>query len=289
MIYEYFIDPFRNPWQSNGIKVQIGIVYNRRCHPFRNGYEMRIPVAVKPPRVRYHSPEDDSDDDSSTDSSNESDNGSNNQPSFHFREPPHYHLKRQDYDTIWALSNVNHQIRVELGTLFWNNVYVDVDHFPHLLIDFLKDHPAAATGIKKLRMSWDCENDETDLDYTNFSDFCAHITQHLVLDELIFVLCTSPAIARQILATEEDLGWVEAVKSINVQRLKVNLFLVDNEDDVFDEDDPFHPDWDEQEEEDDRYARLAGDMGPKMEALLRPEVQVVEVTDQDEYLISRGA
>jgi hypothetical protein len=109
-----------------------------------------------------------------------------------------------------------------------------------------------------------------------------------VLDELIFVLCTSPVVARQILATEGDLEWIQAVRTINVQRLKVDLFLVDGEYDVFDEDDPFHPDWDELEEEDDRYARLAADMGPKMEVLLRPEVRVVDVTDQDGYLMSRG-
>jgi hypothetical protein len=292
MIYEYVIDPFRNPWQNNGIKVQIGIVYNRRCHPFRNGYEMRIPVAVKPPRIRYYKPDEDSDDDSSEGS--ESDDGfndqSNNHINFHIPEAPHYHLKRQDYDTIWALSQVNHQIRAELGTLFWHNVFVDVDHFPHLLLDFLKDHPAAATGIKKLRMSWDCDSDETDLDYTIFGDFCAHIAQHLVLDELVFVLCTSPLIARQILATEgEGLEWVRDVRAINVRKLKVNLFLVDNEHDVFDDDDPFHPDFEELEEEDGRYSRLTREMGPKMEALLRPEAPVVEVTEQDGYLMSRGA
>ncbi len=84
------------------------------------------------------------------------------------------------------------------------------------------------------------------------------------------MLCTSPLIARQILDTEgEDLEWIEAVRTINLQKLKVNLFLVDGEDDDFNDDDPFHPNFDELEEEDDRYTRLAAEMEPKMELLLR--------------------
>jgi hypothetical protein len=295
MIYEYFVEPFRNSWQNDGIEVQVGIVDNRRCHPFRNGYEMRVPVAVNPPKIPYSKPDgessdvssDISDDESNNESDDQSDDHPNDQPNNQPTEQPkdeHYHLKRQDYDTIWALSKVNHQIRAELGSLFWNNIYVDVDHFEYLLIDFLKDRPAVHAGIKKLRMSWDCYGDETDLDYT-IIDFCSYISQHLVLDELIFVLCTSPAIARQILATDGDLDWIQAIRTINVKTLKVGLFLCAGDDDAPDEEDD---DEDSSEDEEERNARLGAEMGPKIEALLKPEVRVVEVTDQDDYLMARG-
>jgi hypothetical protein len=70
-----------------------------------------------------------------------------------------------------------------------------------------------------------------------------------------------------------------------VKTLKVDLFLRDGDDDVFDDEDD---DSDSNEEEDERYARLARGIAPKMEVLLRPVVPVVEITDQDEYLMSRG-
>jgi hypothetical protein len=258
---------------------------------------MRVPVTIKPPRIPYRSgqPNDDSseessdesDDESGDESDDEPGNQPNNQPIDQPNNQPkdeHVHLKRQNYDAIWSLSKVNHQIRAEVGNLFWNNVYVDVDHFEYLLIDFLQDRPAVHKGIKKLRTSWDCEDDETDLNYI-IIDFCQYLSQHLVLDELIFELSTSPAIARRILASEGDLDWIQAVRKINVKTLKVDLFLRDGDDDVFDDEDD---DSDSNEEEDERYARLARGIAPKMEVLLRPVVPVVEITDQDEYLMSRG-
>jgi len=286
MIYEYFIAPFRNPWQNNGIKVQIGIVYNRRCHPFRNDYEMRIPVTIKPPKIPYRIPDadsssesgDESNDESNDEYDDESNGESDEQPNNQPPKPPkdeHYHLKRSYYDNIWALSKVNHQIRAELGSLFWKNVYVDIGHFEYLLLDFLKDRPAVHAGIKKLRMSWDCSDDEAGLDDA-IIDFCPYASQHLVLDELVFVLCTSPAVARRILATEGDLEWIRAVREINAKTLKLVLFLCNDEGN------------DSQEVEEERYARLGAELGPKMELLLRPKAPVVEVTDEDDYLTSRG-
>jgi hypothetical protein len=253
---------------------------------------MRVPVGIKPPKIPYRNGG--SNDDTSDDSADESGDESNGEPGDQPNDQPidqakgqpkdaHLHLERQDYDAIWSLSKVNHQIRAEVGSLFWNNVYVDIDHFEYLLIDFLQDRPAIHTGIKKLRMSWDCYKDEKDLDHT-IVVFCQYLSQHLVLDELIFVLCTSPAIARRILASDGALAWIETFRKINVKKLKVNFFLFDSEDELLGEED----DQDSEEEEEDRYGRLAIEMGPAMEVLLSPAVPPVEITDEDNYLMSRG-
>jgi hypothetical protein len=296
MIYRYFIDPFRNPWYNNSIEVNIGLVHNHKCHPYRERYEIWIPVAVKPPKIPYRGPvrNDDSSNESDDESDIQLDDQPNDQPNDQPADQPatepqpqHYHLRRSDFNNIWSLSRVNRQLRSELGSLFWRNIYLDNDQWEHLLLSFLRERPSVHAGIKKLRMSWNCESSESDLDY-EILDFCAYISEHLELDELVFVLCTSPTIARQILRSGEELEWVRAVRTIRTRRLKVRLFLVDG-DEEREGLGGLGDDWDENEEEDERYARIAAELEPKMEALLGPEVEVVEVTEQDEYLLSRGA
>jgi hypothetical protein len=111
MIYGLCVEPFRNPQQNGLINLSIGVVYNRRCHPFRNGYELFAHPAL-----------------TSGDLS--------------FRASKHEHIKRSNYNFIWSLSKANHQVRTELGIVFWKNVCIEIDHWEYLFIDFLKDRPA---------------------------------------------------------------------------------------------------------------------------------------------------
>jgi hypothetical protein len=104
------------------------------------------------------------------------------------------------------LSQVNHQVREEIGAAFWNNISFDLDHWEYLLLAFLADRPSVAPSIKKLRMEWDCSDEATDLDNA-IVDFCEYISGRLLLDEMTFVLCTSPLIARQIIASEGNIAW----------------------------------------------------------------------------------
>jgi hypothetical protein len=271
IIYEYWIEPFRNPAYNGFIKFKVGVVYNRRCHPFRNGYDMRVPVDVKPKKKKYKHIHKEDDEDNNQQGSQEGNERS--EAPWPPQQERHRHLKRQDYETIWSLSKVSHQIRSELGTTFWNKIYLDIDHWEYLLLDFLQDRPAVCRSIKKLRMSWPCNNGPSDLDDT-IIDFCSYVSQQLVLDELIFSFSTSPDIARQVLASEGNMAWIKAFKTINARKLTVELDLCD--------------DTDEQE----LWYRLQDEMNPKMEKLLRPMATGVgpgEVTDKDAYLLSRAS
>jgi hypothetical protein len=274
--------------------MQVGLVHNRRCHPFRNGYEMRVPVAINEEyrcNVQHNEQQNDQQNSQNNQQQNDEHNNQHTgQDNNHgndqrvMQKLQHLHIKRQDYETIWSLSRVNHQIRKEMGSLFWKNIHLDIDHWEYLFIDFLKDRPAVCKGIKKLRMSWNCDEHPWDLDHTIIS-FCKYISQHLVLDELLFVLCTTPTIARQILASGGQLAWVQVFRRIVVKTLRVELFLCDDDDEVSDDQDDNSDSNAESEEA--RYERLANEMNPLMEAMLHPPE--LELTEENDYLLSRAA
>ena len=60
----------------------------------------------------------------------------------------------QTIQMVRQLSNVSHQIRNELGDLFWTRVHIDCDGVCGLdgLLPFLEDRPAVHAGIKSLRL-----------------------------------------------------------------------------------------------------------------------------------------
>jgi hypothetical protein len=194
----------------------------------------------------------------------------------------HRHIKRQDYDDLLSLSQISRQVRKEIGAAFWKDISVDIDHWECLFLDFLEDRPAVAPSIKNLCMQWACENEPTDLD-NRFIDFCDYISHRLVLDEMTFVLRTSPLVARQIIASERNIEWGRAFRRMNVKTLHVKLFLIDDEDWVNDDGD------DDTEDDDERQERLVNEMAPLMAETLRPPVpRAVEITDAEFYLENRG-
>jgi hypothetical protein len=193
----------------------------------------------------------------------------------------HRHIKCQDYDDLLSLSQVSHQVRKEIGAAFWKDISVDIDHWEYLFLDFLEDRPAVAANIKKLCMAWACKNDPTDLD-SRIVDFCNYISTRLVLDEMTFVLRTSPLVARQIIAGEENIEWVRAFKRMNIKTLHVKLFFIEDENWVNDDEDHF------MEDDDERHERLMNEMAPLIAQVLRPPVpRAVEITDAEFYLETR--
>ncbi|RDW89715.1 hypothetical protein BP6252_01747 [Coleophoma cylindrospora] len=197
LIYQHWLAPFQNPWDRGRIHVAVGVVYDRRCHPFRNGYSMTVPVAVA---ARDHD---------------------------YRPEAPHYHLARAEYHRLAALAQTCKQVRAELGAMFWRDVYVDIDHWEYLFVDFLQDRPAAWSGIKKLRMVWACEDRATDLNdgWGSIVEFCDFVQDKLELEELIFNLETCPRVVKEILAMGNSLKWVRAFRQLKTEKLSVVLNL----------------------------------------------------------------
>jgi hypothetical protein len=145
--------------------------------------------------------------------------------------------------------------------------------------------PPYKQASKESRMEITCDDDASDLDDT-IVDFCDYAAEHLVLDELRLVLCTTARVARQILVTVDYLAWVRAYREIDVQKISVKLLLSDGDGEGEgagnDEDDPSEPRGES--------SRLAREMEPEMEVLLRPAVpRVVEVSDEDHYRETRAA
>ncbi|KAF4629168.1 hypothetical protein G7Y89_g8978 [Cudoniella acicularis] len=252
------------------IKVDVGVVYNRRCYPFRNGYEVRIPVVVE----------------------------IEGKPSL---KDEHRYVRREDFDTLLALSQVSHQMRKDIGNAFWKNIYINLDHWEYLLVDFMNERPAVAPGIKKLRMKWACDDGPADLD-ESIIDFCEYLSKHLVLDELIFVLISTPSVTRQIIdrggdfatnyvsdhedhddhvANEGHLGNNDSHD--NGSDDENNEGGEDDEDDEFDSVDEYEF----ETEEERRRERLVNVMQPRIENVLRPRIAVSELTDQELYLRAR--
>ena len=252
-IYDYHIQPFRNKHQNNRITMEIEIIHNvykGRCHPFRNGYELKIPVAVKDHAGPF--------------------------------DCKYRHLKREHYEIIRSLSSVSHQVRAELGAAFWKNIYLDIEDCEYLLFDCINDRPAIVESIKVLSMEWGCDKSPDELDYVMI-DFCKLVATKLKLDKLVFCLRASPYIARQIIASGARIAWVKAFRAIETKILRVKLRL-------HDEDEVERSARDDSSKDDsERYERLAREMAPLMEEVLRdPVPRVVELTDQEAYLQERA-
>ncbi|KAG4415636.1 hypothetical protein IFR04_011250 [Cadophora malorum] len=192
LIYGYLVEPFRDP-STHCTEVAVGLVHLRRCHPFRNGYAVTAPPADPGPSAIYsqHSTID-------------------------------YGLQLEDYEMLRACSQVNHQLRAELGAAFWSNVYIDIDHWEYLLVDFLEDRPAVWKGVKRLRMEWNCGSPYW-LD-DKIVKFCEYVSDHLDLDELLLVLSTTPSVARYLLS-HDDVEWVKAFRKMKFKKLRIKLDL----------------------------------------------------------------
>ena len=193
LIYGYLVEPFRNP-STHCTEVAVGLVHLRRCHPFRNGYALTASLADPRPSAIYsqHSTID-------------------------------HGLQLEDYEMLRACSQVNHQLRAELRGAFWSNVYIDIDHWEYLLVDFLEERPAVWKGVKRLRMEWNCGYSPYWLD-DKIVKFCEYISEHLDLDELLFVFSTTPSVARYLLS-HDDVKWVKAFRKMKFKKLQMKLDL----------------------------------------------------------------
>jgi len=293
IIYEFWIEPLRSPDENGSIKVEISVMHeyhNNECHPFRDGYKMSVPVLIKSQAIidvmdRLDRLADHSDNESHNENGDEleeqeaeqsaeiseehfdnpleqvsieefeseRENQQSNEPSD-FLDPEHGHRTWENYTTLRSLSQVSQLLRTELGVLFWKNISLDIGYYETLLLDFLHDRPSVALGIKKLHTSWTANHDALGID-SDLSEFSYYVSQHLVLDELKFDLHCSPKTARTIIASGDELDWVEAFRQINVKVLKFGLFLNYGE---------------EHDEYRALYQRLERRLGPLVEEVLRP-------------------
>ncbi|KAL3425923.1 hypothetical protein PVAG01_02714 [Phlyctema vagabunda] len=214
-IYAHCVLPFRNPLLGGSvgsIRVKVGNVHGYPCHPFRDGYDSWVPPSIMLT---------DEDEDGSQIPECDS------------------HVTYADYDRVRALSQVSRVVRSELGACFWSRTYVDINHWEYLFLDFLNDRPAIWSGIKTLRMQWECEGRPTALNrgWGAIIDFCNAVEHRLELDNCVLVLVTSYNVANKIIEKGENIAWVRALKKIKMKELTVNLSLVPHRNKEEDEDD----------------------------------------------------
>jgi hypothetical protein len=98
----------------------------------------------------------------------------------------HRNILRQDYDNLWHLSNVSRQVRAEIGSLFWNNVYPAFDRWHCKLIDFFTQHPGFRNGIAKLRLEIEFKNENTPDLEDWIVDVFRYVAEYLSLDNITF-------------------------------------------------------------------------------------------------------
>lgn len=177
------------------IKIDIAPLRGRKCHPLRTGYEMGIV-----PPAKYSS------------------------TNICTRGTEHNHIVSGEFTAVWHLSNVSRQVRAEIGEAFWRGVCVDTTHHEELLFNFLNDRPAAVSGIKRLRTHWACDNNFDELD-EKLVPFAERITETLDLDELNFDLTTTVELARDLVASEGRVAWVQALRRIRTKSLNLELQL----------------------------------------------------------------
>jgi hypothetical protein len=110
LIYEFWVEPFRDPEEKEMICSDLLYKCGYRCHPLRKDYEMSI--------LMHRFVEGD------------------------IFEDQHTHS--EDYETLYSLSNTNHQIRAEPKSNFYLNTFGRTNP----LSCFLKARPRSCNGIR---------------------------------------------------------------------------------------------------------------------------------------------
>lgn len=259
IVYGYIVKPFKlNLWWEGGvIKIDIAPIREGKCHPARTGYQM----SVVPP-AKYSA------------------------TNVCTKGPEHKHIVSEFFTAIWHLSNVSRQVRAEIGEAFWRGVYVNAMHREDLLFNFMNDRPAAIRGIKRLRTCWTCEDNFDELD-EKLVPFAERIAETLDLEGLDFHFTTTVELARDLVASEGRVAWVQAVRKIRTKGLDLQLRLTGE--------DPLArkqaaADIDSDDDSDGLVNKdPARQLSPLIEALLQPcKAEPELLSDEKIYLKSRA-
>lgn len=146
----------------------------------------------------------------------------------------HWHIAHESYDTMRTLTNVSCQVHAELNRVFWNDVHIDANSFWHLFLRPLQGQPAVRQGVITFHFEAQSKDDASNFDdKITFGDFCYYISNKAsLLDEVRFVLGTTPKTSRHILASANSLPWVRTFRKISIKTLKVILIIAgDDEED----------------------------------------------------------
>lgn len=260
MIYDHLVEPLRN--YRGEIIIYVGAFEARKCHPFRNGYELRIPMInnlfPKTWSTRDTSP----------------------LPLADARG-----LESQHYNLVWYLSKVSHQVREEIGRRFWSNIHVtfhgSTTHInKNFILNFLQNCPAVRTGIGSIDLAIKCHDDDiSEVDWITI-EILEYFSEHLVLDDVQMALMCRIGTVRRILSSGDQLGWVKAFRKLNTKRL--NVFIWPFGDEV-DESAGYDSEKEDQEREEKKRLTSA------MEKFLHRSVSpTVEIAPLDEYLQARA-
>jgi hypothetical protein len=189
MIYELWLQTFR--FGDEAILIDVCHDRNRGCHPFRAGYAIKVVSTLYYDRI----PGD-----------------------------KHSHAHQDYCDQVRHLSQVSHQMRAEVGELFWKHTNIHIDHWEYLFIGFLQDRPLVAAGIKVLTMFWHCKEDETALDHTMIK-WCEYASPHLVLDNLRLHISAPAPVAKRIVERGDSLKWIQALKKIKMKEIAICFYI----------------------------------------------------------------
>lgn len=155
--------------------------------------------------------------------------------------PKPQRISSDEYYTIWSLSCVSHQVREELGALFWQNVRLDIANYPldmydpfedqppSLLEQFLQEFPTAAQGIRELKFY---------IGYSKMSEIEAgdgkmvrlfeSLAAHLNLEFMHVTLGFSALLIKQIVESNGDIAWIKAFRMIKPKKLRVTFLAAFN-------------------------------------------------------------
>ncbi|KAM3079509.1 hypothetical protein ACMFMG_005930 [Clarireedia jacksonii] len=223
LIIEKCVEPLRVRVEDNSIVVTLKEIFGRRCHPFRNGYQIEVP------------------DHSGCSSSI-------------YRHNYIRTLNEDEYEVIRALSQTSHQIRKLLQSVFWRDVYLNIGNRGYDLFHMLQDRPALRGSIKKLRMTWHCSGSGAYIPWTRWCNstgwWCyeeiisllQYISSQLELDELSVALSVKDRSRIENILTNDNISWVQAFRKMRFKKLKIDLWieeLMDPENYIDSEDDEY--------------------------------------------------
>lgn len=238
MIYEIFISPFRN--QSNGLlRIDSHCIHDLiPDDPDQNRYGLSVCHKV-----------------------------------WDEVEWKYRHLKAQDYERIRRLSQVSHQIRKELGILFWRKTYVDMSMDEgkawELICQILR-RPLISPGVKKLRMDVAVSKDESELNQS-LIPFFNFAKTHFVLDEFEFCVEGEAANIRRLIAAGQSIAWIRAIKNVKSKNFGITVQFSSSEDtdEELDDSDFERLGW-EDGFEDNCYNDICDEMGSQLGDTLCP-------------------
>jgi hypothetical protein len=199
---EQWVQSLRVRYEDNSVVVTIRETLGRRCHPFRNGYQIEVPCSNGYSLDRIHHQ-----------------NYVND-------------LKEDYYEAIRALSQTSRRMRKLLQRVFWRDVFLNIgtQGQGYSLLDMLQDRPAVCGSIKKLRMAWTCGDLGEDI-----IPLCQYISSQLELDEFSLDLSARNLSQVRGMLANKDALWMQAFRKLKLKKLKIDLWIERLVDDEVDE------------------------------------------------------